>query len=117
MREKYFSGLSSMTATENGQRYTDLGKQCRLERIKNWMRVETVKCDECGAINADRIALRDEDIYVPRAMIRSIDVRKVIQSAEHKPSARLERWAARQLQRRISEAEARAELQRFIELD
>lgn len=53
----------------------------------------------------------------PCATIRSIDVKKVIESAEAKPIARLERWAARMLKNRIEQAEAEAALQEFIELD
>ena len=53
----------------------------------------------------------------PRATIRSIDVKKIIESAESKPIARLEKWAAQTLRNRIEQAEAEAALQKFIELD
>lgn len=53
----------------------------------------------------------------PRCTIRSIDVRKVVESAESKPIARLERWAAQVLKNRIEQAQAEAALQQFIELD
>jgi hypothetical protein len=52
-----------------------------------------------------------------RHQIPSGRMRFVIESAEAKPLARLERWAARMLKNRIDQAEAEAELRRYIGAD